>query len=74
MSKKPRTGDKSFQPSTAGKGDNDRTSNPEVYRLNYDQIDWGHERELKNAYSPRIPIIRWPGWPLTKFDEHTRGS
>lgn len=42
---------RSFQPSAAGKGDADRTSDVEAFRSNYDEIDWGPRR----AYLPLKP-------------------
>lgn len=69
MNKKSISRNKSFQPSGAGKGDGDRTSDADSYRANYDSIDWGHERELKNAYQTQFDArFRKP------FDQHTRGS
>lgn len=50
--KKARRGDRSFQPSAAGKGDQDRTTDVDAYRANYDEIDWGPGKRPK----PRLII------------------
>lgn len=65
--KKARRGDRSFQPSAAGKGDGDRTSDVDAYRANYDEIDWGkHKVKIKfpvqRKGDPVIfdgPEVRW---------------
>lgn len=38
--RKPTKRDRSFQPSAAGKGDSDRTTNAGEYRRNFDLIKW----------------------------------
>jgi hypothetical protein len=43
---KARRGDKSFQPSGAGKGDADRTTDREAYSRGYNQIDWGRKQPV----------------------------
>lgn len=42
--KRARRGDRSFQPSGAGKGDADRTTDKEAFDRNYDEIDWGRPK------------------------------
>lgn len=48
---KARRGDKSFQHSSAGKGDADRTSDRDAYSRGYDAIDWGR---------PTLPVPECP--------------
>lgn len=52
--KRARRGDRSFQPSSAGKGDGDRTTDVDAYRANYDEINWGHGKRPK--FRPIIHI------------------
>lgn len=45
-----RKGDRSFQPSSAGKGHQSRIDDMESFRRNFDEIDWGPgKRILKSA-------------------------
>lgn len=46
--KKARRGDRSFQPSGAGKGDADRTTDKEAFDRNYDEINWGPGKRPKH--------------------------
>lgn len=62
-SKKPRRGDRSFQPSAAGKGDGDRTTDVDAYRANYDAIDWSAPADIVWAkqildWPPAAPIVQ----------------
>lgn len=45
--KKARKGDRSFQPSSNGKGDQDRTTDREAFNRNYDEINWGPGKRPK---------------------------
>lgn len=50
--RKPKPRDRSFQPSGAGKGCADRTTNDSAYRENWDNIDWNRPAE-------KIPNPSW---------------
>lgn len=50
---------RSFQSSAAGKGYQDRTTDSEAFRSNYDEINWGHsdfftDEEMKRQRADRI--------------------
>lgn len=58
-SKKARKGDRSFQPSAAGKGAQDRTTDKEAFDRNYDAIDWQRPKlepePYENPYMQTAP-------------------